>query len=287
MKTIVCVMLGAMVLLAPATAPAVLFDFDNAPLHSSLPIDLTVGGITAHFTATGQGFSIQQANVLGFTPVGFYGYCIYPNSVYAADLLISFSTPLTDFSIMYAPEEYACDSSALMRVTAYLDAALVGTATATADPPGTWPTGTLAFSSLQPFNNVVVHYAAPPPTGGDWGPIFMADNMNVTPAVSVSVREGIAGGTLQPVVSPNPFVAQTTLHFGVRNAGPVSVTVHDVAGRLVRTLLDGVSLQAGARSLSWDGRDDEGREVMSGVYLCRVSEGSRVATTRMILVRAR
>ena len=41
----------------------------------------------------------------------------------------------------------------------------------------------LSFSSAQVFNSVVVHYDAPPPTGGDYGPIFMADNMIVTAAV--------------------------------------------------------------------------------------------------------
>ncbi|MEI7731276.1 MAG: PEP-CTERM sorting domain-containing protein [Verrucomicrobiota bacterium] len=172
-------LLGFLTVQAPAAS--VLFDFDNAPIHSSLPLNLTVDSITAQFSATGQGFSIQAANTLGFTPAGFSGACIYPNSVFAADLLISFSQPLSDFSILYAPEEYACDSSARMRVTAYMDGSLVGTSSATADPPGTWPSATLGFSSLQGFNSVVVHYDAPPPTGGDWGPIFMADNLLVTP----------------------------------------------------------------------------------------------------------
>ena len=74
-----------------------------------------------------------------------------------------------------------------MRVTAYMNGAFVGTNTATANP-GTWPTATLGFSSAQAFNSVVVHYDAPPPTGGDWGPIFMADNMSVT-AVPAPIPE--------------------------------------------------------------------------------------------------
>ncbi len=70
-----------------------------------------------------------------------------------------------------------------MRVTAYLDSALAGTATTNASP-GTWPVETLAFSSLQGFNNVVVHYDKPPVTGGDYGPIFIADNMSITPVAA-------------------------------------------------------------------------------------------------------
>lgn len=67
-----------------------------------------------------------------------------------------------------------------MHVTAYMSGVLVGTNTMVADPPGTWPSATLSFSSPLGFNSVVVHYDQRPPTGGDWGPIFMADNMNVT-----------------------------------------------------------------------------------------------------------
>jgi hypothetical protein len=167
-----------------AKAQSVLFDFDNAPLHSPLPLDLTVGGITAHFSANPgyYNYSIQRADVLGFTPVGFAGYCIYPSTIYLCDLLVSFSQPLTSASILYAPEEYATDSSCTMRITAYLGTSLVGTNTFSIDPPGTWPTGTLAITTVQPFDNVVIHYDAPPPTGGDYGPIFMADNLLVTVA---------------------------------------------------------------------------------------------------------
>jgi hypothetical protein len=189
MKTILLILL-TILLPGQARAQSVLFDFENATPHSSLPISLTVGGVTAQFSATGQGFSVQAANSPGFTPAGFSGNCIYPNSVYAADLLISFSTALTDFSILYAPEEYACDSSATMRVTAYLDNTntLIGTATTNAQA-GTWPSETLRFSSAQGFNLVVVHYDKPPVTGGDWGPIFMADNMWVTPVPPPIVLE--------------------------------------------------------------------------------------------------
>ena len=176
--------------MSSAEAQSVLFDFDSAPLFTPLPLDVTVGSLTAHLAATGEGYSIQRADTLGFTPAGFAGNSIYPSSVFAADLLVSFSQVLNDFSIMFAPEEIACDSSATMRVTAYMGATFVATATATAPVPGTWPTGILAISAPQGFDNVVVHYDSPPPTGGDWGPIFMADNMSVTPNTDVIFMNG-------------------------------------------------------------------------------------------------
>ena len=141
------VLSGAALIAVPACAQSVLFDFDNASPHSPLPLSLTVGEITAQFSATGQGFSIQEANAMGFTPAGFSGYCLYPSSVFAADLLIGFSQSLTGFSILYAPQELACDSSARMKVTAYLNDSLVGSNTTNANA-GTWPSETLAFSSV-------------------------------------------------------------------------------------------------------------------------------------------
>src|SRR5512136_1587384 len=81
-----------------ASAQSVLFDFDSLPAHAGLPGAYTVGGITASFSATGQGFSIQPANTMGFTPAGFAGNCIYPNSIDLSDLLIRFDRTLISFS---------------------------------------------------------------------------------------------------------------------------------------------------------------------------------------------
>ncbi|MFO1460770.1 MAG: hypothetical protein U1G08_15365 [Verrucomicrobiota bacterium] len=184
---------GFLMAASSARAQTVLFDFDNAPIRTSLPVDVSSGGLTAHLSATGQGFSIQPADTLGFRPTGFSGLCIYPNSVFAADLGIIFSRPVTTFSILYSPQELGCDDSARLRVTADLDGTPVGTAVATAPSPGTWPTGTLQFNSSGGFNHVVIHYDARPPTCQDWGPIFLADNMEVTP-------------TPEPVVLTDPIL---------------------------------------------------------------------------------
>ncbi len=282
-----CIMLTVIGLVVPVTAGAVLFDFDNAPLGASLPIDLTVGGITAHFSATGQGFSVQRADWMGFTPVGFGGYCLSPNSVYLADLLISFSQTLTDFSIMYSPQELGCDDSARMRVTAYMNSTYVGTNTTTADPPGTWPTGTLTFSSTQGFNNVVVHYDAPPPTCQDYGVIFMADNMNVIARPNTSTDEGGLAGGRTLANSPNPFTGETSVRFRLDRPATVTVTVHDVQGRLVRTLESERVRDAGIQVIPWDGRNDQGRAVQTGIYLCRARIDGQTAITRMVLLRVR
>ena len=213
MKTQTLTVLAALLIVRAVGAQSALFDFENAPQYTPLPINLTVNGITARFSATGQGYSIQLATCQGLNPAGFTGFCIYPSSVYGADLIVDFSTPLTDFSILYAPEEYACDSSATMRVTAYLNSALVGTATTNAQA-GTWPSETLRFSSTQTFNRVVIHYDKAPITGGDYGPVFMADNMAVTaapPPIVLGSGKRRANGAFQFAFTNTPGSAFTVL----------------------------------------------------------------------------
>jgi hypothetical protein len=182
---------------APVSAQTVLFDFNSAPLYSPLPINLTEGGITAHFTSTGQGFSIQGPGA-PVVPLGFTGRFIYPSSINPADLLISFDQTLTSFSILYSPEEYGCDDSATMRVTAKMNGVFVGSSTKTASNPGTWPVDTLACSFAQGFNSVVVHYDSQPPTCSDWGGIFLADDMRVTPLASAATTLCFGDGSSGP-----------------------------------------------------------------------------------------
>ena len=69
---------------------------------------------------------------------------------------------------------------------------------------------------------------------------------------------------------PNPFNPSTTLHVQLPTSGPVSLTLYNLAGQVVRTVWVEHYLDAGMHSWQWDGRDDQGRPVASGVYLYRV-----------------
>jgi hypothetical protein len=125
----------------------------------------------------------------GMLPTGFSGLGMNPNSVFIADLMVSFfdaSTSsvldLSAVSFMIAPQELACDTSSTIRMFAYRGTNLVTFVDATAQGDVfTWPTITPSITSAQPFDNIVVHFQAGPPSGGDWGPIFVADNLRVTP----------------------------------------------------------------------------------------------------------
>ncbi|MEZ5064246.1 MAG: FlgD immunoglobulin-like domain containing protein [bacterium] len=69
--------------------------------------------------------------------------------------------------------------------------------------------------------------------------------------------------------APNPFVADTSLRFELARPAHARLRVYDVSGRLVRTLVDG-PLDAGRHAANWDGRDDSGRRVASGVFFVRM-----------------
>ncbi|NBB87496.1 MAG: T9SS type A sorting domain-containing protein [Bacteroidetes bacterium] len=83
---------------------------------------------------------------------------------------------------------------------------------------------------------------------------------------------------------PNPTRGASTLGFTLDEAGPVTLSVYDMMGRRVATLVDGLK-QSGQHEVRWDGSTDRGTTVASGVYLLRLEAGERVATQRMTVVR--
>lgn len=103
-----------------------------------------------------------------------------------------------------------------------------------------------------------------------------------------SVREGEDGEApvrfeLLPNL-PNPFNPSTAIRFALPQSAPVRLVIYDVRGRRVRSLLD-ATLESGFHRREWDGRDDEGRLVASGVYLVQLRSGAIDQSRRMVLVR--
>lgn len=245
---------------------AVTFDFDAGPVSTSLPLDWTVNHLTGHFTGN---FSVQQVGTVGISPIGFSGLCLWPNSVFSSDLVITFSETLTDLAILVATVDNDCDVSARMRVTAYMGATFVGTNTVV-PPQGVYPSATLAIAAPAGFDRAVVHWDAPGSVCQDYAPIFLADVLTVTRAVPpVSVGGAGSGSPRLLVAAPNPFQNATAVHFELPHAGDVDMLVFDASGRRVRTLWTGHAA-AGMRSVTWDGADDAGRQLSPGVYLIRL-----------------
>ena len=83
---------------------------------------------------------------------------------------------------------------------------------------------------------------------------------------------------------PNPFNPETTLRYDMAEGGTVRLSIYALTGQLVRTLVDG-GHPAGSYSVIWDGTDDAGRDVASGVYLCQMEARAYRAVRKLALVR--
>jgi hypothetical protein len=82
---------------------------------------------------------------------------------------------------------------------------------------------------------------------------------------------------------PNPFRDQTKIHFDVpAGGGSVRIDLFDVAGRHVRSLLDG-PVTAGRQVVVWDGRDERGYPVGLGIYLCRMDAPKYTETRKLVV----
>jgi hypothetical protein len=83
---------------------------------------------------------------------------------------------------------------------------------------------------------------------------------------------------------PNPFNAGTIIQWGLEASGQVDLVIFDILGRRVRKLVD-AELPAGFHTINWDGADDEGAAMASGVYIYRLNMGTQTAVRRMVLIR--
>ena len=86
------------------------------------------------------------------------------------------------------------------------------------------------------------------------------------------------------VAAPNPFNPRTTVHFTLARAGDAELVIYDATGRSVRRLFDG-ALPAGSHAIAWNGDDDGGRTLASGVYFMRAASGGTVSMQRLVLLK--
>jgi Tol biopolymer transport system component len=84
---------------------------------------------------------------------------------------------------------------------------------------------------------------------------------------------------------PNPFNPSTTIQFSLKTAGKVNLSVYNAAGQKIRELVPNAVMTPGVHHVLWDGRDDSGRPVSSGVYFTRLGMGDRSLAGRMVLLK--
>jgi hypothetical protein len=83
---------------------------------------------------------------------------------------------------------------------------------------------------------------------------------------------------------PNPFNPSTTIEYSLPETGRASLVIYTVSGQKVRELASG-TLSAGTHSVVWDGRDRNGNQVSSGIYISRLTMRDRATANRMLLVK--
>lgn len=113
---------------------------------------------------------------------------------------------------------------------------------------------------------------------------FTAEIARQASGVDDVVAVPAAAGPRMVAARPNPFNPATEIVVELAAAGPARVEVFDVGGRRVRTLVDGM-LPAGRTAVAWDGRDEAGRPLASGTFVCRVTAGGGAGAGRLTLVR--
>jgi hypothetical protein len=124
--------------------------------------------------------------------------------------------------------------------------------------------------------------------------LWLAGNDPAQPLVGVPLQgmggEGTGVDDWRPrrttlTVQPNPVADATALSFSLPAAASARLVIYDLRGRAVRTLVAGERLDSGDHRRSWDGRDDGGRPLASGVYFARLESSGKAVTRKVTLLR--
>jgi hypothetical protein len=115
---------------------------------------------------------------------------------------------------------------------------------------------------------------------------------SVRPQLTVTFQPPVGVGETpgKPTVSllhqnyPNPFNPRTTIQYETPFPGEVRLTIWNLLGQRLRTLVD-QRQEAGHTTVEWDGKDERGRDVSTGIYLYRLEAGTFTAVQRMVLIR--
>jgi subtilisin-like proprotein convertase family protein len=154
-----------------------------------------------------------------------------------------------------------------------------------------WYPGELAVDGPGSLDDLIGENAQ-----GEWS-IWVSDNaaadVGVLNTWCVRVVGGVGTGVADMEVprtyvlggvSPNPFNPMTTVTYATPTSGHVALAVYNVAGQLVKTLVDGAETP-GWHTVTWDGRDDRGGSVASGVYFARMMADGFTGSTKMVLLK--
>jgi hypothetical protein len=122
---------------------------------------------------------------------------------------------------------------------------------------------------------------------GGWGlsAKLWVDDVLLCQLAPTAVEDGMAGiSPSQIAATPNPGTNEVVLRYELLSPQTASLEIFNVSGAVIRRLVAG-SQQAGHHTVLWDGRDDAGRDVPSGVYVARIVRRDGIAKGRFVLTR--
>jgi len=118
----------------------------------------------------------------------------------------------------------------------------------------------------------------------DYIPWTDASHTEVYTECSNSVEDGAPGKAFVTHNFPNPFNPSTAISYAIRRPGPVVLSIYDLRGRKVRSLVN-EQQSAGTYTVVWQGRDDEGRQLGSGVYFYRIDAPGVSERRKMVMLK--
>ncbi|MGH2571415.1 MAG: S8 family peptidase [bacterium] len=116
-----------------------------------------------------------------------------------------------------------------------------------------------------------------------WGRLNLKASLDALLAATAVTEDVLARG-FDVEIFPNPAVGRSAIAYTLPAPSRVAINIHDVAGRRVRALVEGVRPE-GRHEVRWDGRDDAGTQVSAGVYFARIEAGGRADVRKIALVR--
>jgi len=150
-----------------------------------------------------------------------------------------------------------------------------------------------AFSLLD--TTLVFAYVDSLSETGDYGYYVTAmyaqnNQSNPTETIIIEYLQTDTENELIPVATtlngnyPNPFNPETTIKFNLKENSKVTIEIYNIKGQKVKTLMNDVK-NAGYHSVIWDGKDDKGKNVTSGIFLYRMKADKYSSTRKMILLK--
>ncbi|MDY0150658.1 MAG: two-component regulator propeller domain-containing protein [Candidatus Cloacimonas sp.] len=123
---------------------------------------------------------------------------------------------------------------------------------------------------------------------GTWEGIVIYDGNNwIRPITSIVGVEDMQTPSVSDLLLssyPNPFLYQTSITYSLHKSAQTELSIYNIRGQLVRKLVN-EPFSSGQHTVIWDGKDDNGNSLATGIYLCRISSAGKQETHKMLLMK--